>query len=102
MLGHPLCANFAITKLFVDYVMHSSIVYRQFESNFTCSDPTILPYEFIHRRNRGTVGQNVRLSRAWQVLDVHASRLVTLTPTEYSAPCDTLFSVHLLHSAINL
>ncbi|GBM41442.1 hypothetical protein AVEN_157738-1 [Araneus ventricosus] len=32
MLGHPLCANFAITKLFVDYVMHSSFAYRQFKA----------------------------------------------------------------------
>ncbi|GBN09944.1 hypothetical protein AVEN_28425-1 [Araneus ventricosus] len=56
LLGHQLCTNFAITKLFVDYVMHSSFVYRQFNSNFTCSDLTILPYGLIHSRNRGTVG----------------------------------------------
>ncbi|GBL98662.1 hypothetical protein AVEN_19711-1 [Araneus ventricosus] len=43
MLGHPLCTNFAITKLFVEYVMHSSFAYQQFNSNFTCGDPTILP-----------------------------------------------------------
>ncbi|GBN86922.1 hypothetical protein AVEN_145529-1 [Araneus ventricosus] len=61
MLGHPLCTNFAINKLFVDYVMHSSFAYRQFNSNFTCGDPTILPYELIHSRNRNTVGHNVRL-----------------------------------------
>ncbi|GBL87627.1 hypothetical protein AVEN_165225-1 [Araneus ventricosus] len=67
MLGHPLCTNFAITKLFVDYVMHSSFAYRHFNSNFTCGDPTILPYEFIHSRNRGTVGHNMRLTRAWQL-----------------------------------
>ncbi|GBM39488.1 hypothetical protein AVEN_261396-1 [Araneus ventricosus] len=54
MLGHPLCTNFAIIKLFVDYVMHSSFAYQQFNSNFTCGDPTILPYELIHSRNRGT------------------------------------------------
>ncbi|GBN36188.1 hypothetical protein AVEN_241700-1 [Araneus ventricosus] len=54
MLGHPLCIHFAITKLFVDYVMHSSFAYRQFNSNFTCGDPTILPYKLIHSRNRGT------------------------------------------------
>ncbi|GBL85971.1 hypothetical protein AVEN_59519-1 [Araneus ventricosus] len=75
MLGHPLCTNFSITKLFVDYVMHSSFAYRQLNSNFTCGDPTILPYELIHGRNRDTVGHNVRLPRAWQVLDVYASRL---------------------------
>ncbi|GBO35106.1 hypothetical protein AVEN_186566-1 [Araneus ventricosus] len=68
MLGHPLCTNFAITKLSVDYVMHSSLAYRQFNSNFTCVDQTILPFELIHSRNRGTVGHNVRLPRAWQVL----------------------------------
>ncbi|GBN77758.1 hypothetical protein AVEN_69538-1 [Araneus ventricosus] len=28
LLGHPLCTNFAITKLFVDYVMHNSLAYR--------------------------------------------------------------------------
>ncbi|GBO35022.1 hypothetical protein AVEN_150449-1 [Araneus ventricosus] len=39
LLGHPLCTNFGITKLFVDYVMHSSFAYRQFNSNFTCGDP---------------------------------------------------------------
>ncbi|GBN53335.1 hypothetical protein AVEN_35132-1 [Araneus ventricosus] len=43
MPGHPLCTNFAITKPFVDYVMHSYFAYRQFNSNFSCSDPTILP-----------------------------------------------------------
>ncbi|GBM60792.1 hypothetical protein AVEN_125455-1 [Araneus ventricosus] len=80
MLGHPLFTNFAITKLFVDYVMHSSFAYRQFNSNFTCGDQTILPYELIHSRNSGTVGHNVHLLMAWKVLDVYASRLITLTP----------------------
>ncbi|GBO19600.1 hypothetical protein AVEN_160904-1 [Araneus ventricosus] len=102
MLGHPLCTNFAITKLFVDYVVHSSFAYRQFNSNFTCGDPTILSYELIHIRNRGAVGHNVRLLRAWQVLDVYASRLIPLTPPEYGAPCETLLFVHLFHPAINL
>ncbi|GBM15170.1 hypothetical protein AVEN_39086-1 [Araneus ventricosus] len=97
-----LCTNFAITKLFVDYVIHSSFPYRQFNRNFTCGDPTILPCELIHRRNRGTVGHNERLPRAWQVLDVYASRLRTLTPPEYGAPCETLLSVHLFLPAINL
>ncbi|GBM13419.1 hypothetical protein AVEN_54424-1 [Araneus ventricosus] len=102
MLGHSLCTNFAITKIFVDYVMHSSFAYRQFNSNFTCADPTILPYELIHSRNRGIVGHNVRLLRAWQVLDVYASRLITLTPPEYSVTCEKLLSIHLFHPAINL
>ncbi|GBL73070.1 hypothetical protein AVEN_96763-1 [Araneus ventricosus] len=102
MLGHPLCTNFDITKLFVDYVMHSSFAYRQFNSNFTCGDPTILLYELIHNRNRGTVGHNVRLPREWQVLDVYEFRLITLTSPEYGAPCETLLSVHLFHLAINL
>ncbi|GBN85272.1 hypothetical protein AVEN_234622-1 [Araneus ventricosus] len=35
LLGNPLCTNFTITKLFVDYAMHSSFAYRQFNSNFT-------------------------------------------------------------------
>ncbi|GBN54286.1 hypothetical protein AVEN_5261-1, partial [Araneus ventricosus] len=30
-----------------------------FNSNFKCGDPTILPYELIHGRNRGTVGHIV-------------------------------------------
>ncbi|GBN67670.1 hypothetical protein AVEN_81124-1 [Araneus ventricosus] len=102
MLRHPLCTKFALTKLLVDYVMHSSFAYRQFNSNFTCGDPTILLYELIHNRNRGTVGHNVRLPRAWQVLGVYASRLITLTPPEYGAPCETLLSVHLFHPGINL
>ncbi|GBN96495.1 hypothetical protein AVEN_251022-1 [Araneus ventricosus] len=102
MLGHPLCTNFAITKLFLDYVMYSSFACRQFDSNFTCGDPTILPYELIHSRNRGTVGHNVRLPRAWQDLDVYVSRLITLTPQEYGSQCETLLSVHLFHPAINL
>ncbi|GBM49284.1 hypothetical protein AVEN_17207-1 [Araneus ventricosus] len=102
MLGHPLCTNFAITNLFVDYVMHSSFAYRQFNSNFTCGDPTILPHELIHIRNSGTVSHNVRLPKAWQVLDVYASLLITLTLLEYGAPCETLLSVHLFHPAINL
>ncbi|GBO08184.1 hypothetical protein AVEN_74165-1 [Araneus ventricosus] len=102
MLGHPLCTKLATTKLFVDYAMHSSFAYRQFNSNFTCGNPTILPYEVIHSRSRGTVGHNVRLPKAWQVLDVYTSRLIMLTPPEYGALCETLLSVHLFHPAINL
>ncbi|GBM95661.1 hypothetical protein AVEN_198568-1 [Araneus ventricosus] len=101
MLGHPLCTNFSRTKIFVDYVMHSSFAYRQFNSNFTCGDATILLYELIRSRNRGTVGHNVRMPRAWQVLDFYASRLITLTPPEYGAPYETLLSTHLFHLAIN-
>ncbi|GBL72590.1 hypothetical protein AVEN_182295-1 [Araneus ventricosus] len=101
MLGYPLCTNFAITKLFVDYVMQSSFAYRQFNRNFTCGDPTILPYGLVHSRNRGSVNHKLRLPRAWQVLDVYASRLITLMPPEYGAPCETLLSVHLIHPAIN-
>ncbi|GBO11315.1 hypothetical protein AVEN_263327-1 [Araneus ventricosus] len=56
MLGHPLCTNLAITKLFLDYMMHSSFAYRQFNSNFTFGDLTIVLHELIHSRNRGTVG----------------------------------------------
>ncbi|GBM46814.1 hypothetical protein AVEN_132477-1 [Araneus ventricosus] len=88
MLGHPLCTNFAITKLFVDYVMHCSFAYQHFNSNLTCGDPTILPYELIHSRNRGTVGQIVCLLRPWQVFEAYASRLITLTPPEYGAQCE--------------
>ncbi|GBM29217.1 hypothetical protein AVEN_115991-1 [Araneus ventricosus] len=102
MLGHPLCTNFTITKLFVDYVMHSSFVYRQFNSNFTCDDRTILPYELIQSQNSGIVGHNARLLRAWQDLDVYATRLITLTPPEYGAPCEKLLSLHLFHPTINL
>ncbi|GBM23502.1 hypothetical protein AVEN_161339-1 [Araneus ventricosus] len=102
MLGHPLCIKFVITKLFVDYVIQSFFGNRQFNSNFTCGDPTILPYELIHNRNCGTIGQNLRLPRAWQVFDVYASRLITLTSPEYGAPCETLFSVQLFHPTINL
>ncbi|GBN66557.1 hypothetical protein AVEN_110232-1 [Araneus ventricosus] len=97
---YPLCTNFVITKPFVDYVMNSFFPYRQFNSNFTCGDPMILPYELIHSRNCGTVGHNV--PRVWQVLDVYASHLVTRTPPEYGAPCETVLSVHLFHPAINL
>ncbi|GBM21928.1 hypothetical protein AVEN_187932-1 [Araneus ventricosus] len=73
MLGHPLCTNFVITKLFMDYVMYSSFAYRQFNSNFMCGDPTILPYELTHSRNLGTAGRNVRQPSSWQALDVYAS-----------------------------
>ncbi|GBM78607.1 hypothetical protein AVEN_218424-1 [Araneus ventricosus] len=82
--------------------MHISFAYREFNSNFTCGDPTILPYELIHSRNRATIGHNVCLPREWQVLDVYASRLITLTPPEYGAPWETLLSVNLFHPAINL
>ncbi|GBM80900.1 hypothetical protein AVEN_245604-1 [Araneus ventricosus] len=102
MLEHPLCTNFAITKPFVNYVMHSSFAYRQFNSNFTCGDPTILPYELIHSQNRGIVGHNVHLPTAWHVLGIYAFLLITLTPPEYGASRETLFSVHLFHPAINL
>ncbi|GBO46430.1 hypothetical protein AVEN_146823-1 [Araneus ventricosus] len=71
MPGHPLCTNFAVTKLFVDYVTHSSFAYRQFNNNFTCGYPKILPYELIHGRNRGVVDHNERLRRAWQVLEFY-------------------------------
>ncbi|GBN94274.1 hypothetical protein AVEN_213798-1 [Araneus ventricosus] len=93
---HNLCHNQAFCGL------HSSFAYRKFNSNFTCDDPTILPCELIYSRNRGTVGHNVRLPRAWEVLDVYASRLITLAPPEYSARCETLLSVHLFYPAINL
>ncbi|GBN93119.1 hypothetical protein AVEN_72882-1 [Araneus ventricosus] len=83
MLGHPLCKNFAITKFFVDFLMHESFAYRQFNSDFMYGDPMILLYELIHSQNRGTVGHNVRLPRAMQVLDVYAFRLITLTLPEY-------------------
>ncbi|GBM44987.1 hypothetical protein AVEN_225737-1 [Araneus ventricosus] len=89
MLGNPLCTNFAITKLFVDYVMHSSFAYRQFNNNITCGDPTILPYELIHKRNRGTIVHDVRLPRARQVLGVYASRLITLTTGIWCTVRDT-------------
>ncbi|GBO28033.1 hypothetical protein AVEN_184629-1 [Araneus ventricosus] len=102
MLGHPLCTNFAITTLFVDYAMHSSFAYRQFNRNFTCSDPTILPYELIYSQYCGIFGHIVRLPKAWQVLDVYASCLIILTPPEYGSPCETLLSVHLFHATINL
>ncbi|GBM43680.1 hypothetical protein AVEN_210721-1 [Araneus ventricosus] len=59
--------------------MHSSLTYRLFNSDFMCGDSTILSYELIHSRKRGTVGNNVHLPRAWQVFDVYASRLITLT-----------------------
>ncbi|GBN61446.1 hypothetical protein AVEN_189116-1 [Araneus ventricosus] len=101
MLGHPLYTYFTITKLFVGYVMHSSFAYRQFNSNFTCGDPTILPYGLIHSRNRGTVSHKLRLPRAWQVLNVYTPRLITPTPPEYGAPCETLLSVRLFHPTIN-
>ncbi|GBO07263.1 hypothetical protein AVEN_23143-1 [Araneus ventricosus] len=71
--------------------MHSSFAYRQFNSNFKCGDPTILPYELIHSRNRGTVGHIV--------LDIYTFRLITLTPLKYRAPCENLLSVHLFHPA---
>ncbi|GBM68154.1 hypothetical protein AVEN_16437-1 [Araneus ventricosus] len=58
--------------------------------------------QFLCCMNSSTVGQNVRQSRAWQVLDVCASRLITLTPLEYDAPCETRLSVHLFQPAINL
>ncbi|GBM19557.1 hypothetical protein AVEN_362-1 [Araneus ventricosus] len=104
MLGNPLCTNFAITKLFVDYVMHSSLAYRQFNSNFTYGDPTILPYEFIHSRNRGTVSHNVRLPRAWLVLDVQCSNVLPHNADTTEIWCtvrDTALRTP-LHSAINL
>ncbi|GBM51344.1 hypothetical protein AVEN_110800-1 [Araneus ventricosus] len=102
MRGHPLCTNFTIIKLFVDYVMHSSFACRQLNSNFTCGNPTILPYKLIHSRNHGTVGHNVSLPRACQDIDVYAFRLITLTPPKYGAACETLPSLHLFHTAINL
>ncbi|GBL80600.1 hypothetical protein AVEN_225282-1 [Araneus ventricosus] len=102
VLGHPLCTNFAITRLFLDYMMYSSFAYRQFNISFTCGDPTILQYEIIHSLNRDTVGHNVCLPREWQVLDVYASLLITLTQREYGAPCETLLSVHLFYPEINL
>ncbi|GBO06978.1 hypothetical protein AVEN_110738-1 [Araneus ventricosus] len=68
-----------------DTLAEKTITEGVFNSNFTCGDPTILPYELIRVRNRVTIDLNVRLTRAWQVLDVYASRLITLTPPEYGA-----------------
>ncbi|GBM25811.1 hypothetical protein AVEN_228275-1 [Araneus ventricosus] len=85
---YKLCHN----QVFVDYVMHSSFAYRQLNSNFMCGDPTILSYDLIHSRNRGTIGHNVRLPR----------RGITLTPPEYGAPCETLLSIRLFHPTINM
>ncbi|GBO26055.1 hypothetical protein AVEN_242541-1 [Araneus ventricosus] len=82
--------------------MHISFAYRQFNSNFTCGDPKILLYQLIRSRIRCTIGHKVRLPRAWEDLELYASHLITLTSTEYGAPCETLLSVHLFHSAINL
>ncbi|GBM27852.1 hypothetical protein AVEN_66404-1 [Araneus ventricosus] len=102
MFGHPLCTNFAITKLFMDYVMHSSFAYRQFNNNFTCGDPRILPYELIHSRNRGAVGYSVHLPRSWQVFDIYTFLLITLTSLGNGVPCETLLSINLFQTAINL
>ncbi|GBO40281.1 hypothetical protein AVEN_155867-1 [Araneus ventricosus] len=87
---HKLCHNQAFCGL-CDAQLHLQ---------FTCGDPTILPYELIYSRKRSTVGHNVRLSRTWEVLDVCASRLITLTPLEHGAPFETLLSVHLFYSKI--
>ncbi|GBN13413.1 hypothetical protein AVEN_270057-1 [Araneus ventricosus] len=46
---------------------------EEFNTNFTSGDPAILLYELIHSRNRGTVGHNVCLPKARQVLDAYAS-----------------------------
>ncbi|GBO23560.1 hypothetical protein AVEN_57003-1 [Araneus ventricosus] len=81
---------------------YSSYAYRQFNSNFTRGDRTIMPYELIHSRNRDTIGHNVCMPRVRQVLDVYASRLIMPTPPEYGAPGEKLLSVHLFHPAINL
>ncbi|GBM78827.1 hypothetical protein AVEN_23107-1 [Araneus ventricosus] len=94
MLAHPPCTNFAITKLFVHYAMHNSFAYRQFNSNFSCGDPTFLPYELFHSRNRGAVGHSVHLPRAWKVLDDYSSSLITLTTPEYIDICkETLITI---------
>ncbi|GBN19606.1 hypothetical protein AVEN_209223-1 [Araneus ventricosus] len=55
----PTLHKFRHNKLFVDYVVHSSFAYRQFNNNFTRGDPTILPYELIHSRSLGTIGHEV-------------------------------------------
>ncbi|GBM15454.1 hypothetical protein AVEN_142117-1 [Araneus ventricosus] len=39
----------------------STDILQKFNSNFMSSNPTILPYELIHSRNRGTVDHNVHL-----------------------------------------
>ncbi|GBO46421.1 hypothetical protein AVEN_86904-1 [Araneus ventricosus] len=53
----------------------------KFNSNFKCGELTILPYELIHSRNRGTVGHIV--------LDIYAFRFLTLTLPKYRAPLRT-------------
>ncbi|GBN38966.1 hypothetical protein AVEN_160025-1 [Araneus ventricosus] len=42
-------------------IRNNFFAYQQLNSNFTCGDPTFLPYQLIHSRNRGTVAHNVRL-----------------------------------------
>ncbi|GBM02056.1 hypothetical protein AVEN_209747-1 [Araneus ventricosus] len=101
---HKRCHNQAFCGLYHAQFLYFTTPYllRQFNIIFTCGDPKILPYKLIHSRNRSTVGHNVRLPRAWQVLDVYASSLITLTPPEYGSPCETLLSVHLFRPIINL
>ncbi|GBO39776.1 hypothetical protein AVEN_139516-1 [Araneus ventricosus] len=62
---HKLCYNQAFCGLCDALMLIDSST-----AISTCVDPTVLPYELIHSRNRGIVGHNVSLPRAWQVLVV--------------------------------
>ncbi|GBM83618.1 hypothetical protein AVEN_260295-1 [Araneus ventricosus] len=68
----------ALGRVYIVHPIHRRISKKldlslsfQLNTNFTCGDPMILLYELIHSRNRGTVGHNVLLPRARQVLDVY-------------------------------
>ncbi|GBO17336.1 hypothetical protein AVEN_219842-1, partial [Araneus ventricosus] len=94
---HKLCHNQAFCGLYDAQFLCLSTVQQQFHV-FRSDDSAV---EIIHSRNRGTVGHNVSLPRAWQGLDVYASHLKMLTPREHGTTCDSLPSVHFFYPAIN-
>ncbi|GBM58868.1 hypothetical protein AVEN_87160-1 [Araneus ventricosus] len=61
--GAPTVQKLLHNQAFCGLCDAQFLCHRQFNSNFTCGDLTILPYELIHSRNRGTVGHSVRLPR---------------------------------------
>ncbi|GBN44816.1 hypothetical protein AVEN_80995-1, partial [Araneus ventricosus] len=78
---HQLCRNQAFCGLYDAQFLCLLTVQQQFS-------------RAMIRRNHGTGGHIV--------LDAYTSRLITLLPPEYGAPCETLLPVHLFHPAINL
>ncbi|GBM91645.1 hypothetical protein AVEN_107752-1 [Araneus ventricosus] len=90
---HKLCHNQAFCGLYDAQFLCLSTVQQQFHM-WRCDDSAAGAYS--QPKSWHCWSQHAS-ARAWKVIDAYASRLITLTPPEYGAPCETLPSAHLFH-----